>query len=376
MSRSKSVGGKEVLAAMSELDDRYIMEAITYKSAGIRKLKRGLLVAAVFVLCLTGGIHVGLRYDHFLAGCSAYPGQIIDGVYYYHVQHEGVYSYMPGSNPQKLLSTFRYDSYLVNDYGIYYKDGRRIYVQEHETGERRRLYWANPFLYTHIGFSLQQDGNVIVTLYNKHKEIVREVLLDGRTGEVLETVMEATYDEAALVYYSNTHFQVGSREIVLMEENGDFTVTEKGQPIGAGEISLLTVSRWSAEYIGDSLWFRIVEETDEMENDGIMPMLVIYPDGGAERKEICPLFGVVSGNHDYLFWNLNSSNTMWCYDVKAEESWELTVDNDMTIYDLETDGKYLYSCVPWGDFQALWEIVYDEAGKPIAMHLLDENIRK
>ena len=47
-----------------------------------------------------------------------------------------------------MLSTFWYDGYAVNGYGIYYLRGATLYVQVHETGERIKLYTC--LLYTSL----------------------------------------------------------------------------------------------------------------------------------------------------------------------------------------------------------------------------------
>lgn len=57
---------------------------------------------------------------------------------------------------ERVLSTFWYDGYAVNGYGIYYLRGETLYVQVHETGERIKLYTA-PQDCTRLFFSLLGD---------------------------------------------------------------------------------------------------------------------------------------------------------------------------------------------------------------------------
>ena len=110
-----------------------------------------------------------------------------------------------------------------------------IYVRDHETGTRTKLYTSDSSENTHMRFQLWRDNNIIVTNYNKNTEIVYEVLVDGVDGTILETVMDKTsYDVAKYTYFSDLHYQVGEREITLepVNENRDvFIVLENGENI-------------------------------------------------------------------------------------------------------------------------------------------------
>ena len=86
------------LQVIDELDDKYVVEAVRYKRNRKAKVTKWLTIAACICLFLGVGI---------------------------------------------------------DTYGIYYKQGRSLYVQEHETGERRKLYRAGLFDSSHIGFILQ-----------------------------------------------------------------------------------------------------------------------------------------------------------------------------------------------------------------------------
>ncbi|MBQ8232398.1 MAG: hypothetical protein IJZ34_10800 [Lachnospiraceae bacterium] len=363
---------EQFLQVVDELDDKYITEAIQYRKRIRSRIRKWLTIAACICLLVGVGIDTIQRYEFFMAGCGANIGQIVDGIYYYHVKGDGIYSYSPEEGNQKELSTYWYQGFDVNEYGIYYKQGRSLFVQEHETGDRRKLYRAGLFDSSHIAFTLQADGNVIVTVYNKYKEYQYELLLDGKTGAVLETVMEKTPYSAGGLYYSRTHFLVGDREVTLVRDEGtdDYDLLENG-------VSILPegkrVERYSMEYIGDGLWFYV---NDNAQLTGkAQEMFVVRPDGEDEIK-VLPFFSMYSGDNEYLFWSDSSSDEMWCFDIEKEESWMLEVEQDLTLYSVRSDGEYVYSCAPWGEKQIRWKLVYDESGRPVAMQLLDENIRE
>ena len=360
----------QFLQVVDELDDKYITEAIQYKRSRGRRLRKWLTAAACIGILFCVGLDTIQRYEFFMAACGANIGEIVDGTYYYHVKGDGIYSYSPGEGNQKELSTYWYQDYDVNEYGIYYKQGRSLYVQEHETGDRRRLYRAGLFDSSHIGFTLQEDGNVIVTVYNKYKEYQYELLLNGITGKILDTVMERTPYNAGDMYYSRSHFTVGGRTVDLVEvgKANDYDLLENGESIlPEGKL----VERYSVEYIGDNLWFYVNDFADV--TGGEQELFVVRPDGEDEIKTL-PFFEVYSGNNTYLFFSEVSSNEMWCFDIETQENWTLEVDRDLTLYSVRSDGEYVYSCAPWGDKQILWKLVYDESGKPVAMKLIEENI--
>lgn len=363
---------EQFLYIVDELDDKYITEAIQYKKRIRTGITRWLTLAACIFLLFGFGMDIIQRYEFFMAGCGASIGKIIDGTYYYNVKGDGYYCYSPGEGNRRLLSTFWYQGCEANEYGLYYKQGRSLYVQEHGTGERRRLYRAGLLDSSHIVFTLQADGNVIVTVYNKYKEYQYELLLDGKTGGILETVMERTPYHAGGLYYSRSHFIVGEREVVLEEigNTNDYDLLENGVSIlPEGKL----VERYSMAYIGECLWFYMNDNAEL--TGGEQEMFVVRPDGNDECK-VLPFYMQYSGNEDYLFWTDCATDEVWCFDVAAEEGWILEAEEELTRYSITTDGEYLYSCAPWGEEQILWKVVYDENHRPLSLQLLDENIRE
>lgn len=356
--------------ALDEIGDKYITEAVSYKKAKKHKAIKWLAIAAGMCLMIGVGIDTINRYEFFYAGCGANIGTIVDGTYYYHVKSNGFYSYSTEEGNRKLISTYWYDTCSANEYGVYYHRGRSLYVQEHETGKRRKLFSASCADSSHIRFTLQADGSVIVTVYNKYDEYVYELLLDGITGEMLQTVMEKTSYDMGDLYYSRSHFLVEDREVVLVRATEGYDLQENGVSILPEGIE---VSRYSVEYIGDNLWFYVEDDAELL--GGEQSMFIVRPDGQDALVKL-PFYNFYSGNNDYLFWADYDTNDMWCFEVVTGESWTLEADNDMTFYSLVSDGEYVYSCVPWDDYQAKWKIVYNEDGRPVKMQLVDNDIQE
>ena len=185
-------------------------------------------------------------------------------------------SYTPGGENQLQLHTFWCEEWDVNEYGIYYWKGRSLYVKPHDSKKRVKLHSSNWFEFSHIHFDLREDGNVIFIGYNKRTEKRFELLLDGKTGDLIETVMEPTdYDDFEIAY-SDAHKTIGEREIVLVESVHNshlFSLTEKGEnllPEG------MYVHKYSFEYWADVLWFGV---WDENQRDSEDRYIMLYPDG-------------------------------------------------------------------------------------------------
>lgn len=352
--------------------DEHIRDAKAAKRKTNRWV-RWVAAAACFCLVVVGAWNTldRLDYSFFEAGCGAWPGEIVNGDYYYYVQHKGVMRYTPEGESEHLLHTYWFEEWDVNEYGIYYWWDMSVYVRDHETGTRTKLYTASRQDCTHIRFVLTGDGNVIVTHYNKDKESAYELLLDGCTGEVLETVMEPiSYDEAKYVYYSHTHHIVGDRYIVLEpvdEQKNQFIVTENGENILPDGV---LVEKWP-EHFGGALWLAV--RSDGSYDPGeIARYAVIYPDGRTEIVTL-PNHSYYGGTTEYLFTPENNSEVL-CVEVATGESWLLKADTEADFHDLATDGVYLYTTAPWDHVQTCWKLVYDNSGKPTGLTLISEDI--
>lgn len=358
----------DLIDIIGEAADEHILDAKTPQKKTNRWVR---WVATAACLCLIGCVAWDtmdrLDYNFFAAGCGAWPGQIVNGDYYYYVQHKGVMKYTPEGESDHLLHTYWFEEWDVNEYGIYYWYDMSVYVRDHKTGARTKLYTASRSDCTHIRFVLTGDGNVIVTHYNKDDEFAYELLLDGVTGELLETVMEPiSYDEAKYTYYSDTHFIIGDRHIVLEpvdEQKNLFMVTENGQSILPDGI---LVGKWP-DHFGGTLWFSVREQDAEIDR-----YAVVHPNGRTEIVTL-PSDYYYGGTTEYLFAPENNSRVR-CVEVATGDFWVLEADAEGDFHDLATDGVYLYTTAPWDHVQTCWKIIVDDTGKPMGLTLIEQDI--
>ena len=355
-------------SALGKVNDKYIMEAITYK----HKKKSGWLkwgaMAACFCLVVAGTLNTLNRFDYSFDGgnCSTAPGTIVNGVYYYYVPHSGIWSYEPNSVSQKQLSTYWFEEWAVNDYGIYYQQGMSVYVQDHETGERRKLHSASQPDCTHIRFELRSDGNIIFTSGNKDNHTRYELVLDGITGEVIETVTEpVSYNDLS---YNESHKTLGNREVELLAVSEDSVLCqlmENGVKLLPEEMLVYKYE----EHWGGALWFRVWQEDL---TDDEMKYAILYPDGKTEIVTL-PTQYYCGGTTEYLFTTSENCKVL-CVEVATGKSWILEMDAPGDFHDLSTDGNYLYTTAPWTDGQTCWELQYNDEGRPVGITLVNENI--
>ena len=355
---------EQLFEAIGEINEVYITNDRAKKKKP-RPIYRFAAMAACLCLMLTGTLYSMNRLGYFGAKCSANPGTIVDGVYYFSVDHSGIYAYDGSGAPEKVLGAWWVEDWSVNDYGVYYSCGRTFGVVPHETGKRQVLYRSGLFTSSFVRHQLQKDGTVLLTLY-KIGEGAQEILtLDGRTGEVLSSSLPETNGAWP------THFQVGERQIDLVRTGVEycFDVQENG-------VSLLpegmSVREYSALYIGEALRFYCAYP--ERWKSGTM--LLLRPDGEDKILEISANHYYNTGTADILMdvQYAEGDYEVWCLDTMTNETWPLTVGDGPTIYSIESDGEMVYACVPWDDYQSQWKVVRDENGRPAALALVDENI--
>lgn len=368
---------KILLNAIGEISDNYILEAHTEqpRTARRNKLRRKVAaitsIAASICIMFTACFYVIGRFGYFGARCGSYPGEIVNGIYYYYVPHDGIYRYTPGEQSEKLLSAFWFDFWNVNEYGLYYSYGRSLYVKPHDTGKSQKLYTSNLTNSTHISFGLLND-NALVNVHNKYTDMRSEVLVDGKSGGVIEILIEPTpsnYD----FFYSDSVFISGERTLTFegsykyatvdLQENG-VSILPEG----------FSVFRYPDKY-GDIIVFRCYDEINgNIAN--IDHFFIVRPDGNDTflTVEYDEYLGYIQGaTYDgrYLFGA--GSNTVNCIDTYTNEVWELSADAEHDFCDIVCDGQYLYTCAPWNDIQTCWKIIYD-GDKPTAMQLVEQNI--
>lgn len=362
---------KMLYDGITSVRDEYVEEAQRVKlKKSHRRWRKWAVLAACFCLFLTGSFHVLDRLGYLSMGCGALPGTIVNGTYYYTVPHDGLYAYTPGGQSKRLLGKYWYDDWSVNEYGIYYKLGRSLYVLPHETGKSQKLYTLSRSDGTHITYTDLGDGNIALTIYNARTEIKRDILLDGLTGAVQETLTEPTPYSVTLITYAESVFTAGERTIHLVGDKFSTTdMQENGVSILPEGYS--TSSRYPVR-LGDNLVFR----GDDANDHHSYPIIIIRSNGDDTFLSPNQYIDRIQGgttDGSYLFY-IQDNNTVMCMDAYSGGEWELTADTDSNFLDLSTDGEYLYTCAPWNDIQTCWKIVYAEDGRPIELQLVEENI--
>lgn len=110
--------------------------------------------------------------------------------YYFEAPRDGIYSYHPGKEPEKLISSFWVEDWDVNETALYYKYGRSLYSLDTENGKKRKLYEVTDSRCSHISFSLRGDGGILVNLYDKDEEKIKQILIARKNGEILHEMTD------------------------------------------------------------------------------------------------------------------------------------------------------------------------------------------
>ena len=154
-----------------------------------RTLKIVVILAVGLILFLSSSGYVLFRLGYFQAG-NEYIGILTKEAYYFEAPRDGIYSYHPGKEPEKLISSFWVEDWDVNETVLYYKYGRSLYSLDTENGKKRKLYEATDSRCSHISFSLRGDGGILVNLYDKDEEKIKQILIARKNGEILHEMTD------------------------------------------------------------------------------------------------------------------------------------------------------------------------------------------
>lgn len=339
---------------LSDIDDILIKNA-KIKSSPIW-LKRTVSVACI-ALVLLSGIFVLDRFDYgFGAKCSAYPGDIINGVYYYDEEHSGVWSYTPDTGAKKELSTFFFDNYEATQDGIYFWNRYSLYLKDNQD-EITRIHTTNPFKYTHISVDILNDGKIAITQHNKRNRVYSEVLIDKNGVSYPTHLLAYTGMDIA---YSNRYFNLGDRMFYLQRNGEKIGVYENGNLLTEN----YSASQYAKFYFGNSLWIPVYSDEE---------YAYLHLTKTQTEIVILPFSHIDSGTDDFLFFADTMQNKVICYDIKQKNYYNIKWEDKTDLYTFTTDGKYLYSSAPWDGKQACYEIIYNN-GVPYAFELIDKDI--
>lgn len=359
----------ELLDMIGNADDGIIEETINVKRHIIQKWTKYAAAAACLCIAAYAAVNTLSRFDYLKAGCANVPGTIVGDDYYYNVRHSGVWKYSNGSR-EKVLSTYFEDDWKVNETGLYYKSGTTLYRMNLSTLERHKLYSASDC--RNISFELADGESIILTCYSDMHE-VSQLLINGRTGEVIETLTEKSdimtgFDQL----YTDRHYQVGERSIELTEV-GDrrYMPTESGIPLLPEDKYVEGGGRVICDGV---MFFYVYDAGDERAKPDY---LIIFADGHNViiPNEQVPCEHIYSGaiGHILLYADTESSSGIWCFDTDSDEKWQLGTDKECSFYDFVNDETKLYACQPWNNEQTVWSIVY-EGDRPVSLQQIDKSI--
>lgn len=361
------MNGETLLEALTDVDPALVQAA--GKARRRPAWRMWAAAAACVCLLLAGTVQILYRLDYFRMGCSAVAGTLADGAYYYNEAHSGVWRWTPGEGSKKLVGAFWEDGWLANDYGVYYSRGRSLFVRVHETGETRRLCRAPRRDARRISFSLTDGGDLCVTLWQRDRQHVTELLLDGKTGTLLQTLRENT-DPLDDAWFPPDYrlWRLGSRTLELSgrtDADGEtyFLLTENGVPV-------LPEGQYVLPY-PKQLQQALLVETARLAQPEKTQTLLLLPDG-------TQLAGVPhtlqdSGVDGWLLYTQN--NRLWRFDLSDGTRRALDADAEYEACSFVCDGTLLMTCVPWDEAQTCWRLVCDEDGAPVKLELVCRDIR-
>ena len=381
----------DLLNAMDHVDPALVDAAGRKPRLWPKRLRRFAAVAACLALVVGLGLDTLLRFGYFSMGCSASPGSIVDGTYYFYVSHNGLWRWSEEGGTEKVLSTYWYDGAGVNSYGVYYSRDRSLYVIPHETGKTERLCTAPRDRCSHMAFPLLPDGRVDLVLYDKHHQMGSEYLMDGRTGDILETLQEdVPYSDFLGDFYYRSVFQLGDHVFRLEDRDGSraFRLTLDGETVSLPNVLWVDTYGGPLGETGEYaiLYARTADDAEAEDEDD--RQILLSSDGTVHILPYGEHF--FTGARGYLYsidYTLVPADTEdpWdepdrqptgirCYEIATGETWLLTTDAEVDLYQFVTDGDLFFTCVPWDSKQVAWRLQYDGEGRPVGLTQLSPDV--
>lgn len=145
-------------------------------------------MAFLSLVCLFVFLH---HIGYFYTG-SECIGILTTDAYFFENPKDGIYSYIVGEKPKKIIDSFGIEDWAVNENYLYYKNGRKLFAIDLKNEKKYILYKATEKRCSNISFSLKEDGNIIVNLFDRKAEAVKKILINGEKGNVLCVLMEYT----------------------------------------------------------------------------------------------------------------------------------------------------------------------------------------
>ena len=108
---------EQLFELLGGVEPAYILQAQRPRKK--RRASRWLAAAACLCVMAAGSVYSLNRLGYFGASCSANPGTIVNGTYYFYEDHSGVYAYESGET-EKLFSVpkdKRTEDYITGRFG-------------------------------------------------------------------------------------------------------------------------------------------------------------------------------------------------------------------------------------------------------------------
>ena len=362
--------------AITEIDDSFLEEA-EEKLAKERKnlFFKVVSIAACICLCIFSGINILDRFDYLGSGCSAWPGDVVEGKYYFSVQHDGIYCYEPEEKTsEKLLSAFWYDDYEITPDGIYYTSKNKLSFLSFETGKKERLYKARG--YGHINADLDFDGNITITCYNRLFRTKKVLTLEALTGDVIEVkVPKMSFEEYSKAYEDNIPISFKGKKLILKGDDPfreRFKLLENGKNI-LPENTFVTGYLWN--YYTSPSGNKLFTEAVVCTSDGTFPAIVQLTEDSLKVFNI-PQCTDLNFTDEYIFFLKDEAIHLLNLDDGKMRKLEVEGKSNIEFYSFATDGNFIYVTVPWDSVHEVWKIEKDEEGNPYKMTFYDENALK
>lgn len=328
---------EDVLKAFDAIQDEYLLAANPRKQILRKRIKKMVSVAAIMVLFIISSLNIADRMDVGRMGCNSILGTVVNGKYYYYKQHKGVFSYDSISGEtRKEISTFVMDSYIVDEYGIYYDYKTSLYVKEHLTGNVRKIFSAGRLNATHINYEFIDDNeDILITIYNMRSERIYQRVINGLTGEDISC------------YYTDIIY-----DPISYEDSSTLYDKEDNEEDNS-EISSLLSELEIADYGNFLEKNNIFLDRETLSDIGI----------------VC---GMIGDNIIYKPKNAKD-DTFYICNIATKDKWQFNFDADVDVYSILVNDDIIYSCAPWLDNQYVWKVVYDKDGvTPLGAKLIDE----
>ncbi len=404
-----------ILNAVGDTDSKYLSEVDQFLQRQ-KKKRYGAIAGIAAMLVLATVISFAVKLYHPWGGNAHYgiDGAVGGGYFYFEFPHDGIYRYTPGKASEKILDIKGrpwYD-FVVNDDALFYTRwenswdyDKTIYRVPHGLDTVEVLFYDDDAKSVNLPSRAAGDDLFVVLDYDNDTQGFgyRDVIIDGQTGEIKNEVSSFFIIEdhalsESMMYsdidideqYQMTHkesssddprisYTVGDRTIIAeRNDGGTYDLLENGEKI---------YESWDPipqKMLGSSLVFSggVTDEPTADSPDSLPKFhyLIVRPDGTRDSISLENV-GELQGNDTYIFY-IDYDDDLIVYDTRTSESKVLMHREELSFFDVYSDGKYIYLS-RYNDESSLkdldhpmtcYQIQYDSDGKPQSLKLIDNDI--